>query len=441
MITKICPICGKEFYTIPSRIKDGRGKCCSKECVNEYKKVKKIKCICKQCGKEFEVLPCKINQSGDQFCSHECSEKYHTGKNHSNFKERIKCICKQCGKEFEIIPSLIKNRNIFCSKECANEHRIKQIKCICKQCGKEFFTNPSSIKRGGGIFCSHECFWKYHTGKNHSNFKEKIKCICKKCGKEFLIYPSRLNRGATFCSKECSRADDIKRICKQCGKEFLIKSYHLKREEIRGIGIFCSKECKYKWASENLIGENSPCWNGGTHAYPYASEFLYSGVREATSDIDNYECQKCHKQIIDDDDLIPHHFDYNKWATGHKINPFNLILLCNSCNCIVNGDRKKWKQFFKDLRNKQCNEDPVFKERYENEIMYRSEGTSMIKINWFGRFGQKIIESICGGKKKISLMKHEDINRDEWSKNKGLYGHTIPPYYEVFIAPQDHVAN
>jgi hypothetical protein len=36
-----CKECGKEFKTIPSRVKDGRGKYCSKECSNKHTLIKK----------------------------------------------------------------------------------------------------------------------------------------------------------------------------------------------------------------------------------------------------------------------------------------------------------------------------------------------------------------------------------------------------------------
>lgn len=40
MIVKNCFLCGKEFYTYPSKVKIGRGKYCSKECSNKVTLIK-----------------------------------------------------------------------------------------------------------------------------------------------------------------------------------------------------------------------------------------------------------------------------------------------------------------------------------------------------------------------------------------------------------------
>jgi hypothetical protein len=42
---KVCP-CGNEFNTTPYRIKNGRGKYCSKQCANKYGHPKKVKSFC-----------------------------------------------------------------------------------------------------------------------------------------------------------------------------------------------------------------------------------------------------------------------------------------------------------------------------------------------------------------------------------------------------------
>lgn len=41
----------------------------------------------------------------------------------------------------------------------------KKIKRICRGCEKEFYRWVSDVKRGKGIFCSKECWWKFRKGK------------------------------------------------------------------------------------------------------------------------------------------------------------------------------------------------------------------------------------------------------------------------------------
>lgn len=66
-----CKICGKEFRTIPSRIKEGRGKYCSPKCY--YKSIgETVYCKCKVCGKIF-IIPLSAKERGrGKYCSKKC---------------------------------------------------------------------------------------------------------------------------------------------------------------------------------------------------------------------------------------------------------------------------------------------------------------------------------------------------------------------------------
>lgn len=50
MITKICPICNKEFQVIPCR--ENTAKYCSTNCRQESLKGE-LNCVCEYCGKKF----------------------------------------------------------------------------------------------------------------------------------------------------------------------------------------------------------------------------------------------------------------------------------------------------------------------------------------------------------------------------------------------------
>jgi len=76
MIEKRCTTCGKVFKTIPSVIKKGGGKYCSKKC--HYLKNPKVKKTCKTCKKVFYVIPAQKNVK--KYCSKNCYSESQQGK-------------------------------------------------------------------------------------------------------------------------------------------------------------------------------------------------------------------------------------------------------------------------------------------------------------------------------------------------------------------------
>jgi len=112
----ICPTCGKEFETTESRIKEGRGKYCSKICFNGREKVK-VYCNCVVCGKQTSYYASNKNQrnSKDHYCSRKC---FGIGKT-----TKIKMYCDTCGKAIYVKPYKTKDRkNHFCSNRCSAKH-------------------------------------------------------------------------------------------------------------------------------------------------------------------------------------------------------------------------------------------------------------------------------------------------------------------------------
>jgi len=103
------------------------------------------------------------------------------------------------------------------------------VKRICQVCGKEFMVHKSLVKKGGGKFCSNECYWK--------SIRKRVKKVCEVCGKRFEVSISEKDR--RFCSKECYlryAVKRVKKICEVCGKEFEVPLSDGDRR-------FCSKEC------------------------------------------------------------------------------------------------------------------------------------------------------------------------------------------------------
>lgn len=82
-----CFYCGKKVYKKPSHILKYKHHFCCKQCYNKWllentpkgkrnPRYKRIKKYCKQCGKEFEVIPAKVKNNKGKFCSKECFWKW-----------------------------------------------------------------------------------------------------------------------------------------------------------------------------------------------------------------------------------------------------------------------------------------------------------------------------------------------------------------------------
>lgn len=161
MITKICLQCSKEFETINSKIKSGRGKYCSKKCSNFGRRTK-VKRNCLQCSKEFEIHLCYIKSGGGKYCSNKCK------------RNKVKKNCLNCNNKFEAYPSEIKKgkgHGKYCSRKCSANYiglsKRTRVKKNCLQCNKKFEEIPSRLKKGRGKCCSKKCWYLSNCGKNN----------------------------------------------------------------------------------------------------------------------------------------------------------------------------------------------------------------------------------------------------------------------------------
>lgn len=244
--TKICDVCGKEFF--PNKT---RKYTCSKECsykrkLASYKLLKSpLKKKCVSCGKEFIT-----NKKRKITCSKTCSIN-HKKDSHKKIKTPFLKICEFCGKEYYTNRSKQK----FCSQKCRinkynnhslvpkekKEHLEKEIfSKVCVICKKVFET---SKKRK--ITCSNECsaYYKKHRDKV-LNEPKTYTFNCSICGKEFTTNSSNQK----YCSVQCRNLNNNKyahkyydkhrtkliKICPVCGKEFYYSIKHHK---------YCSDDC------------------------------------------------------------------------------------------------------------------------------------------------------------------------------------------------------
>ena len=66
-----CKVCKKSFFTTPDRIKNNRGKYCSRKC--QFKSLeRKISRKCGNCKKTLSIVRSKANQTNNNFCSEKC---------------------------------------------------------------------------------------------------------------------------------------------------------------------------------------------------------------------------------------------------------------------------------------------------------------------------------------------------------------------------------
>jgi len=88
-VARECQICGKQFEVRASRIRNGEGKYCSRECSSKAQ-VTRVECRCVVCGVMFERTPCLVTRGGGNYCSKQChgiaQRKLRLGENCPNWK-------------------------------------------------------------------------------------------------------------------------------------------------------------------------------------------------------------------------------------------------------------------------------------------------------------------------------------------------------------------
>lgn len=79
-VDRLCQYCGGHFTTTPSRVRDGRGKFCSREChshsqIGRHKKLLYVERVCQQCGIHFSLLARLLKSQTGEYCSQLCANK------------------------------------------------------------------------------------------------------------------------------------------------------------------------------------------------------------------------------------------------------------------------------------------------------------------------------------------------------------------------------
>jgi very-short-patch-repair endonuclease len=103
-VLRVCELCNKEFWVIPSEITRGGGKYCSRDCT--YKgQIKKIKTKCLVCAKDIDVTPAHKERGNGQFCSYTCATIWRN-RNQKKRDTKIELLLKEwlIENEIEFIP-------------------------------------------------------------------------------------------------------------------------------------------------------------------------------------------------------------------------------------------------------------------------------------------------------------------------------------------------
>src|SRR5574344_352240 len=209
MISKTCPICGKEYQTYPSVNSKNCGSRCSgllrkqnglsekQKKFYEDLKIKNVNhLVCPVCGKNF------ITQANDpqKFCSKYCS---HIGQRRTTgqLKERT---CVICGKKFKVKNYQSKKT---CSKNC--QYALISANCIGRKCPdirreqmklKNPSKNPSVLEKARQTKLKNGTLhiWAGKRGGNGQFSKEQMKLYRRLGEGWFLELPIRTMRKSPY---------------------------------------------------------------------------------------------------------------------------------------------------------------------------------------------------------------------------------------------------
>jgi len=236
-VSRKCEQCGKDFEIEIGKIKKGFGKYCSHICQGVAHTVS-TKSDCEYCGETIVRTPSQIKRGVKKYCNDKCRQA-------AARSTRVDCICQHCGKTFWTWPALIKQGRKYCSRECSSAGQLNRVQCKCKQCGREFEAFPAEIKKGGGKYCSPECYaignrgakninWRGgHTHYRGENWGQQRKLAyerdggnCQRCHRKRLkgerkfhvhhITPARKFNGDYIAANDLS---NLVTLCPQCHKK------------------------------------------------------------------------------------------------------------------------------------------------------------------------------------------------------------------------------
>jgi hypothetical protein len=235
-----CDYCNKEFafQPAPSRLKDGKGKYCSKKCCNldKIENMKgdknpvysKVTLICFQCKIEFDVKKSHANRDGNHFCSRQCKTKYQkemktcSGENNPFYGKRGELSYNWKGGKAVSWYDTYVDRLGFCEKERRDPNNYDYLQIACNYCGK--FFNPSRqqvenrllainsiVSAENRFYCSESCKENCSIFNQHKYPKGYKKATSREVDPE--------------TRKETFKRDDW--TCQRCGSTKSLHCHHI----------------------------------------------------------------------------------------------------------------------------------------------------------------------------------------------------------------------
>lgn len=195
---------------------------------------------------------------------------------------------------------------------------------VCKTCGKIYQATPSMIKRGTK-YCSRKC----------KSLNQSSNVTCVECGKTFNLpksfIASNLGNKNNYCSRKCYDAHRIKNvnvICNVCGKTFSVWVSRYNKGEVK----YCSRECKGKYMSSNVRGENNPSYRDGSTDRTRKRTSLkeWKDIAQSIRDERGNICEICGAQ--GGKYKLPVHHKI-PWEISHDNSRNNLIVVCKKHHC------------------------------------------------------------------------------------------------------------
>lgn len=229
----------------------------------------------------------------------------------------------------------------------AHGESIAGVEVECAYCGETTRVNRRRAESYDKAFCDSECMGKWQTeyrvGEDNPQY-DRVDVECSTCGETFATHPYRVEaQERHFCDHGCyaealkgeerpeyENSETVE--CGWCGELFKKQVSKVKKTDLH----FCDFDCYRGWHSENMVGENSPRWNGGLFDYgPGWTQQKRETVRER----DGRKCADCgmsEREHIEErgQKLHVHHItparDIDDPEERNAVE--NLIALCGTCH-------------------------------------------------------------------------------------------------------------
>jgi len=262
--------------------------------------------------------------------------------------------CPSCDRSFDTESGMKIHHNSTHGESIAG----RVVECEC--CGSNFRKATDQAKAYDEHYCSDECqrerLSERYSGESNPNYSERVERPCSYCGDTISRAPSHMESDLVFCDMENCKArywsehfsgkDALNYkggevSCSWCGESLDRDMNQIERSD----HFFCGdSDCKAKWQSKHVNGEDHPRWMGGYDGYygPNRPEERLEAIIR-----DQSRCQVCGATPMElDSTLVAHHIqpmrkfkaEYSGTEVFERANRLgNLITLCRGCHMTWEG--------------------------------------------------------------------------------------------------------